>query len=160
MNQCITENGRLLQFVYDENRLLDERRFEEWFELFAEDGVYWVPTRPEQADKEGEPSIALEGRLLLKLRIARLRHERAHSLHPQVRSMHVVQRPRVEEPVDGLDAVSCNLVYFEYQGGNQLVLGAQVRYLLREVEGRLLMVEKRVQLLDCDGYLPAIQLFV
>jgi len=160
MNQCITLDSRLRQFVYDENRLLDERRFDEWFELFAEEGVYWVPARAGQTDKEGEPSIALEGRLLLKLRVDRLKHERAHSLHPQVRSMHVVQRPRVEEPEGGLDAVSCNLVYFEYQGGSQLVLGAQVRYLLREAEGRLLIVEKRVQLLDCDAYLPAIQLFI
>jgi len=160
MNQCIALNDRLMQFVYDENRLLDERRFDEWFELFAQDGVYWVPARAGQADKDGEPSIALEGRLLLKLRIARLQHERAHSLRPQVRAMHVVQRPIVEEPVDGLDAVSCNLVYFEYQGGSQLVLGAQVRYLLREAEGRFLIVEKRVQLLDCDDYLSAIQLFI
>jgi len=153
-------NDTLIQFVYDENRLLDERRFDAWFDLFAEDGVYWVPAHPDQTDKEGEPSIALESRLLLRLRIARLGHERAHSLHPQVRSLHVVQQPRVEPPTDGLYAVSCNLAYFEYQGSSRLVQGAQVRYLLTESDGRLLIREKRVQLLDCDGYLPAIQLFV
>lgn len=160
MNQCMTLTDRLVQFVYDENRLLDERRFEDWFELFDEDGVYWVPARPDQTDKDGEPSIALEGRLLLKLRVERLSHERAHSLRPQVRSMHVVQRPRLEEPVQGLNALSCNLVYFEYQAGSQIALGAQVKYLLREVNDTLRIVEKRVQLLDCDSYLPAIQLFV
>ena len=160
MSNSMALRERLVQFVYDENRLLDERRFEEWFELFADDGVYWVPARVGQTDKEGEPSIALEGRLLLKLRIERLGHERAHSLRPQVRSMHVVQQPVPGEPVDGLNAVSCNMAYFEYQAGQQLVLGAQVRSLLREAEGRLSIVEKRVQLLDCDGYLPAIQLFI
>lgn len=160
MSECMTLTERLTQFVYDENRLLDTRRFDEWFELFADDGVYWVPTHPDQTDKDGEPSIALEGRLLLKLRISRLGHERAHSLHPQVRSMHVVQRPEIEDPVEGLDAVSCNMVYFEYQGGSQVVLGARVRYLLREVQGNLRIVEKRVQLLNCDDYLPAIQLFI
>jgi len=160
MNIYADRNDRLAEFVYDENRLLDERRFDHWYELFAEDGIYWIPTRPGQTDRRGEPSIALEDRLLLKLRISRLGHERAHSLHPQVRSMHVVQRPQAETAADGLDAVSCNLAYFEYQGGTQVVLGARVRYLLRETGDALRIVEKRIQLLNCDGYLPAIQLLI
>ncbi|TMK16074.1 MAG: hypothetical protein E6G75_12020 [Alphaproteobacteria bacterium] len=35
-------------FLIQEARLLDERRFREWMELFAEDGTYWCrrcPTR-------------------------------------------------------------------------------------------------------------------
>ena len=31
-----------VQFVIREARLLDEKRFDEWYELFAEDGHYWV----------------------------------------------------------------------------------------------------------------------
>lgn len=160
MNVHAARGDRLAEFVYDENRLLDERRFDEWYELFADDGVYWIPTRPDQTDRKGEASIALEDRLLLKLRISRLGHERAHSLHPQVRSMHVVQRPQALAAAAGLDAVSCNLAYFEYQGGTQVVLGARVRYLLRETGGALRIVEKRIQLLNCDGYLRAIQLLI
>ena len=34
------------RFLYREARLLDERRFEEWMNLFAEDGYYWVPAAP------------------------------------------------------------------------------------------------------------------
>jgi len=158
--ECLVSTDRLIDFVYLENRLLDECRYAEWYELFADDGVYWVPTQPEQTDKEGEASIALESKLLLKLRITRLAHERAHSLQPRVRSLHVVQQPVVGEPVDGLASVSCNLAYFEYQNGNQIVLAAQVRYLLRESVDALRIVEKRVQLLGSDGYLPAIQLFI
>ena len=32
-------------FLYREMELLDERRFEEWLELFAEDLVYFMPMR-------------------------------------------------------------------------------------------------------------------
>ena len=32
-------------FLYHEARLLDERRFHEWLDLFTEDVVYWMPTR-------------------------------------------------------------------------------------------------------------------
>jgi biphenyl 2,3-dioxygenase beta subunit len=33
------------QFAYREARLLDERRFHEWLELFAEDIHYWMAQR-------------------------------------------------------------------------------------------------------------------
>ena len=39
-------------FVLAEARLLDERRFSDWLALFAEDGVYWVPTNPRQASPQ------------------------------------------------------------------------------------------------------------
>ena len=34
----------LIDFVYHEARLLDEKRFEEWYELFTEDGLYAANT--------------------------------------------------------------------------------------------------------------------
>jgi 3-phenylpropionate/cinnamic acid dioxygenase small subunit len=40
--------SELEQFLIHEARLLDERRFREWMELFADDGTYWVPAVPEQ----------------------------------------------------------------------------------------------------------------
>ena len=33
------------QFLYREARLLDERRFHEWLELFTDDVHYWMGTR-------------------------------------------------------------------------------------------------------------------
>ncbi|HWM76977.1 MAG TPA: aromatic-ring-hydroxylating dioxygenase subunit beta, partial [Methylomirabilota bacterium] len=32
-------------FLYREADLLDERRYEEWLELFTEDAHYWMPLR-------------------------------------------------------------------------------------------------------------------
>ena len=37
--------SRVEQFLFQEARLLDERRFEEWLSLFSDDGVYWIPAR-------------------------------------------------------------------------------------------------------------------
>jgi len=33
------------QFLYREARLLDERRFHDWLELFTDDLRYWMPVR-------------------------------------------------------------------------------------------------------------------
>jgi len=33
----------LISFVVHEARLIDQHRFEEWLDLFADDGYYWMP---------------------------------------------------------------------------------------------------------------------
>ena len=43
-------------FLIHEARLLDDRRFREWMELFAEDGTYWVPAVPGQ-DSPFQPGL-------------------------------------------------------------------------------------------------------
>jgi len=162
-------HASLGKFVYYETQLLDERRFDEWYDLFDEDGVYWIPTDEAQTDRDTQPCIALENRMLLKLRIQRMQHAQAHSLHPQVRSLHVIQRPDVlsREALnlpaslsDDVHAVACKLLYMERQGEQQITLGGTARYLLRQQGPQWRIVEKRVTLLGCEGFLPAIQLFI
>ena len=37
-------------FLIHEARILDERRWEDWLALFADDGWYWVPIEEGQKD--------------------------------------------------------------------------------------------------------------
>ena len=39
----IPTDQQLIDFVIREARLIDQHRFEEWLDLFAEDGFYWMP---------------------------------------------------------------------------------------------------------------------
>jgi hypothetical protein len=64
----------LRRFVYRESRLIDEKRFDDWYELFTEDAFYWVPLVPGQPDGDNHTSLAYEDKLLLRLRIERLRN--------------------------------------------------------------------------------------
>src|SRR5258708_38576544 len=41
---------RCEQFVLHEARLLDEAKFDDWLALFTDDGWYWVPGEPGQAN--------------------------------------------------------------------------------------------------------------
>ena len=84
----------LVDFVYSEARLLDERRYEEWYALFADDGYYWVPLVPDQVDGIDHTSLAYEDKLLLRLRIERLRLG-PFSQHPESRGHHLLQRPEM-----------------------------------------------------------------
>jgi 3-phenylpropionate/cinnamic acid dioxygenase small subunit len=87
----------LVRFVVREARLIDEKRFDEWFELFADDAYYWVPLAPGQTDPLNHTSLAYEDKLLLQLRIERLKSPLAYSQKPASRCHHVLQTPEVEK---------------------------------------------------------------
>ena len=74
-------------FLIHEARLLDERRFEEWMDLFSADGYYWAPARPDQADPWGEVSLIFDDREIMKNRIQRLRHPKVYAQLPHSRAV-------------------------------------------------------------------------
>lgn len=78
------------QFLYREARLLDERRFEEWADLFTEDGVYWVPTRQDQKSPDECVSIFYDTRDVMAARIRRLAHPDVHVQAPPSSTTHLL----------------------------------------------------------------------
>ncbi|MEO6033394.1 MAG: aromatic-ring-hydroxylating dioxygenase subunit beta [Burkholderiaceae bacterium] len=158
---AITERD-LIDFVAAEARLIDEGRFDAWLALFAEDGHYWVPLAgAAQTDPFSHNSLAYEDRLLLALRVERLKNPRAHSLRVPSRCQHVLQASGVERHDDatGQYELRTPFVYLETRGEHQLMLAGSVRHRLAVVDGTLKIRQKRVDLLNADAPLPAIQLF-
>lgn len=152
----------LIDFVYMEARLLDLQRWDEWLALFAPEAHYWVPLLgSRQADPHSHNSLAYEDRLLLSLRVERLKGARAHSQSPPSRGQHVLQQPFVERRDDGASRyeLSAPFMYMEARAEQQLVLGGVCRHTLEQVGGALRIRLKRVDLLNAEAALPAIQLF-
>ena len=83
---------RVEAFLFNEAKLLDDGRFEEWRALFAEDAYYWVPLRPEQTEPTTESSIICDDIEMMETRIRRLRHPRAHAQIPPSRTVHFVSQ--------------------------------------------------------------------
>ncbi len=157
----VTET-ELIRFVYREARLLDEKKFDEWFELFTEDGFYWVPLAPDQTDPLNHTSLAYEDSLLLKLRIERLKSPHAYSQQPPSRSHHLLQAPEVEKKDAAANdyLVRTQFIYTESKGDESQTFAGIVFHFLVVVSGQLRMRLKRVNLLNCDAALPSIQLFL
>jgi 3-phenylpropionate/cinnamic acid dioxygenase small subunit len=152
----------LVRFVLREARLIDEKRFEEWFELFTEDAYYWVPLAPGQADALNHNSIAYEDKLLLRLRIERLASPLAYSQKPASRCHHVLQMPEVEksDPAKGEYLTRTPFLYTETKGDESQRYAATAWHTLVWAQGRLRIRLKRVDILNCDAALPSIQLFL
>jgi 3-phenylpropionate/cinnamic acid dioxygenase small subunit len=152
----------LIDFVVHEARLLDEKRYAEWNALFTDDAMYWVPLVPDQEDGINHTSHLYEDKLLRELRIERLKSARAFSQQPPTRAHHLLQTPTVEV----FDAAAKRFVvrsefhYTEAQGDElQFFVGTCLHHLVLQ-DGALRMTLKRVNLLNCDAALPAVQLFI
>ena len=152
----------LIDFVVREARLLDAKQFEEWNRLFTDEGMYWVPLVPGQEDGINHTSHLYEDKLLRDLRIERLKSPRAYSQQPPSRCHHLLQTPTVE----GFDAAAQHHVvrtefhYTESQGDElQFLVGHTLHHLVVQ-DGALRIALKRVNLLNPDAALPAVQLFI
>ncbi|MEJ8850426.1 aromatic-ring-hydroxylating dioxygenase subunit beta [Variovorax rhizosphaerae] len=159
----VVDENALCRFVADEANLLDERRFDEWLDLFADDGRYWVPLLGRmQADPHSHNSLAYEDKLLLRLRIERLKDPRAHSQHPPSHCQHVLQAARVErfDSDAGTATLRTPFLYIESRGEQQLMLAGSYRHTLVRTADGLRIRQKRVDLLGAERALPAVQLFI
>ena len=151
----------LTQFVYDEARLLDEKRFEEWYELFTDEGYYWMPLTRGQPDGNDYTSLFYEDKLLLRVRIERLKNPHSFSQHQPSFCQHVLQVPHLESADhDGTGWVMRTpFLYVESQLDTQQLLAGVGWLHLVQLEGRLRIRLKKVELLNCDTALSSIQLF-
>ena len=148
--------------MHREARLIDEKRLDEWSELFAEDALYWMPLVRGQTDPHSHTSLFCEDRFLLKVRIERLKNPLSHSQQQPSFCQHVLQRPEVVNR--DADSNECSLrtpfVYLETRRDEQFVLGGVAYHDLRWEEGDLRIAVKRIELLNRDAALPSIQLFL
>jgi 3-phenylpropionate/cinnamic acid dioxygenase small subunit len=139
------------QFLYREARLLDERRFHEWLELFTDDVHYWMgartnryprsskaiailsPNRYVEDDhtREDELSILDETKETLAGRVARLDTGMAWAEDPPSRTRHVITNIEVAPGETAELKVYSNFIVYRsraeseedfYVGGRQDVL--------------------------------------
>jgi len=103
--------GRLREEVedllYRQAALLDARRWQEWIDLFTDDGIYWMPVVPSQEDWLAEPSIFAEDKLMMEIRMGRLNHPNAWSQAALWGTNHLVGNLVIEavEMVESAEAV-------------------------------------------------------
>src|SRR6185437_7983387 len=155
-------NTALVDFVYREARLLDEKRFDEWYGLLTEDVRYWMPLTRGQPVGETFTSLFYEDKLLLKVRIERLRHPNAFSQQQPCFCQHVLQQPTIEtsDPAANHYVTRTPFMYFETQLDSQLVLAGVTYHHLTVIEGALRMRLKKIELVNCDAALPSIELLL
>ena len=98
--QTASLQRRVEQFLYHQSELLDEKQWGAYIELFAQDGVYWMPVMPEQTEWLDSPSIFAEDRRMMEIRMGRVTHPNAWSQAPQWGTSHLVGNVVIESVSD------------------------------------------------------------
>ena len=145
-------------FLIEEARLLDDRRFRDWMELFTEDGTYWVPATPKQESPFNHVSLFYDDRALMKTRIDRLEHPRIHVQTPPARTAHVIGNVLIEEADEdkGEYLVSASVIMVESREDQQRMFAGRQYHRLRRSHDGFQIVQKRVDLINCDSSFDAI----
>lgn len=108
------------RFLFYESELLDDRRFEEWLDLFADDALYEAPLRLSREGQSDELSergrIFWDTKETLAIRVQRLRSEYAWAEQPPSRTRHYVTNLRVGLMEGGAISARCNLLVYRNRG--------------------------------------------
>ena len=155
------------QFLYREARLLDERRFHEWLQLFTDDVRYWMVTRSnlyprsskaiailnlcrnvDETTEEDGLAILDESKKTLEGRIARLETGMAWAEDPPSRTRHLIGNIEVAPgPIASeLEVFSNFIVYRNRSETEQDFYVGTRRDVLRRIDGTLRISSRKITL--------------
>jgi 3-phenylpropionate/cinnamic acid dioxygenase small subunit len=150
----------LEQFLYAEAELLDTWRIEEWFQLFTEDCVYWVPSNTDDQEPETAASIIYDRWSDLRDRMARLLHPLVYTQQPRARTRRLVSNVRVGTAADDGVQVFSNFLLFEVRLNRERLLGGQYEHHLRREGDTWRIAYKKIALLSNDSPVSPISLLL
>ena len=136
-------------FLFHENSLLDENRYEDWVDLFSEDGVYWIPSNAFNIDPETHVSVVYANKARLREVVIRARSGTFWAQEPASRTSRLIGNVLVEEPLPNC-RVRSKLLVTELRRGRQRQFAGTCRYRLQRSNGQWKIREKLVELIDND----------
>lgn len=143
-------------FLFREAELADTHQYQEWFKLFTEDLLYWVPCNSDASEVGKQIALINDNRPELDERLFRLGTKHAHAQSPKSRLSRVVSNIVLgddwQREVGG--TVSSRVLVTEVRNGKTNHWAGRVVHLLARQDGVLRMKEKRVYLAANDAVLP------
>lgn len=139
------------QFLYRQSELLDSKLWQDYIDLFTDDGVYWMPVLPEQTEWEGSPSIFAEDRHMMEVRMGRVTHPTAWSQAPMWATSHVVGNVVIEAEAPGEWRVRSRFHMMELRRDTVRHFGGTYRHTLVRQDGQLRIKLQRVDLFNAQA---------
>ncbi len=139
------------QLLYRQSELLDGKLWQDYIDLFADDGVYWMPVLPEQTEWEGSPSIFAEDKHMMEVRMGRVSHPTAWSQAPMWGTSHVIGNVVIESESGGEWVVRSRFHMMELRRDTVRQFGGTYRHTLVRVDGQLKIKLQRVDMVNSQA---------
>jgi 3-phenylpropionate/cinnamic acid dioxygenase small subunit len=139
------------QFLYRQSELLDNKLWQDYIDLFADDGVYWMPVTPEQTEWEGSPSIFAEDKYMMEVRMGRVTHPTAWSQAPMWGTSHVIGNVVIESESKAELVVRSRFHMLELRRDTVRHFGGTYRHTLVRTGGQLKIKLQRVDMVNAQA---------
>ena len=136
------------QFLYRQSELLDSKLWQDYIDLFTDDGVYWMPVTPDQTEWEGSPSIFAEDKYMMEVRMGRVTHPTAWSQVPMWGTSHVIGNVVLESESPSEWIVRSRFHMMELRRDAVRHFGGTYRHTLVLERGQLKIKLQRVDLFN------------
>ena len=149
------------QLLYHEARLLDTRRFDGWLDLWAPDGMYWVPHLPDQTSPRDHISLFWEDATMREVRVRRITNARNWSQQPPTRTARIVGNVMIDgTDHDGRLIVHSTLALTEWRNGLRQLAGLATHKLESQTGGGWKIYLKRVDLVNSTDTFANLEVFI
>ncbi|MFJ9392984.1 aromatic-ring-hydroxylating dioxygenase subunit beta [Nocardioides sp. NPDC101246] len=139
-------------FLAREARMIDEGRFNDWLDVFAGDGLYWVPVTAGGGNPRTEVSHAFDDHRRLTDRVYWLRTGLAYSQLPASRTRRLITNVETILDDEGRRLVRSNFVVHEFRAGVAKTYAGWYGHVLVPHGSEWRIRLKMVNLLDSEQY--------
>jgi 3-phenylpropionate/cinnamic acid dioxygenase small subunit len=136
--------------LFREARILDERRYREWLEMFGETSTYWMPCNGEGNDPTREISLIFDDRTKLNDRINRLESGVAHAQSPPSKTKRLISNVEIENAEDNAATVLSGFILYELRRGKERIFAGSYEHRLQFVDNKWKIASKKVVLINND----------
>lgn len=140
-------------FLFDEARMLEENRFEDWLKCFADDVRYWMPVKErldfpaKRAETTGGFALFDDDKKSLELRVLRIQTGDAHAEVPMSSTSRLISNVSVEFAGQDTYNVRSNfVVYQERRGLHGVNFYGKRDDILRRANSNVKISQRRIEL--------------
>jgi 3-phenylpropionate/cinnamic acid dioxygenase small subunit len=148
--------SNVVDFINLEADLLDHKSYEEWLQLWTDDGLYIVPVNTQETDFANTLNFAYDDAEMRRLRVVRLMGGESMSSVALDKTVRSVSRFRLLEETESTVRVRCAMMLTEVRTGNLLTYPGDVEYVLAKHPAGLKIDKKIVRLLHAASRLATV----
>ncbi len=146
-----------IELIHRENLLLDERRYDEWLQLFAPEARYWAPYRWDAPEPMNEMNLLYDDFARLKERVSRLTGGDLHSQDPASQTVRLLGQ--LSAPTSGGwapstpfdEVVTAPFKLAEYRTERTTEYTGRYTYWITGIGDDSRIAAKKIQLLGAEG---------
>jgi 3-phenylpropionate/cinnamic acid dioxygenase small subunit len=139
------------QFLYRQAECLDTKKWQDWIDLFADDGIYWMPPDASYKTWDGQPAIFAEDKNLMTVRMNRVLHPDAWSQRPLWGTNHVVSNVVIEKETKDTVVVRSRFHMLELRRDDVRHFAGSYRHELKKAKGDFRIKLQRVDMTNAQA---------